>query len=136
MVKKKIVLSRGKRKSAIARAVVKSGKGNITINKLSVEAYLNNPYLVKLIEDVVITIGPKMKKLDINVNVKGGGVMGQIDAIRRAIATGVVDYLKDDKLKETLQSYDNALIIEDSRRIEPKKDRRKKARAKYQKSYR
>ncbi len=134
--KKNVVVSRGKRKRAIARAYVKPGKGTLRINKLSLDAFTSNKYVKALINEVITLIGPKWKKVDVNVNVKGGGLMGQVDAIRRAIAVGVSDYFKDDKMKEELYAYDPALIVEDTRRVEPKKDRQRKARAKYQKSYR
>lgn len=134
--KKKIILSRGKRKRAIARAYIKSGKGNLRINKLSLDAFTSNKYVKSLINELISFIGAKWKKIDVDVNVKGGGIMGQIDAIRRAIAVGVSNYFNDEKMKEDLYNYDPSLIVEDTRRIESKKDRQRKARAKYQKSYR
>ncbi|RME79979.1 MAG: 30S ribosomal protein S9 [Methanobacteriota archaeon] len=130
-----VELSRGKRKKAIARAVVKKGKGRVTINKLNIESH-NNKYLIGLIKEPFNIIGDAITKLDIKVSVRGGGVMGQVQAIRRAIAVGVANYLKDDKLLKALKEQDRSYVVEDYRRVEPKKYKGRKARARFQKSYR
>ena len=75
-------------------------------------------------------------KIDVAVNVKGGGVMGQAAAIRTAIARGMVDYFKDDELEAMFRAYDRSLIINDDRRKLPKNPLGRGARAKKQKSYR
>ena len=81
-------------------------------------------------------IANKLSKIDVSVNVKGGGVMGQIQAARTAIARALVEYFEDEGLAKKMYEYDRYLLGNDPRRVEPKKDRARKARAKYQKSYR
>lgn len=134
--KPKVVVVRGKRKEAVARASVRAGNGNIRINGFSVEAYFPDPFMRAMIDEVLDLLGRKVKKVDIDVGVEGGGTMGQLQAVRTAIAKGIVAYYGDEKLEDALYEFDPYLIKEDPRRVEMKKDRARKARAKYQKSYR
>lgn len=125
----------GKRKTAVARAVVKEGTGKVTINKIPLDIY--NPELAKLkIQEPLNLVPEKAAKIDIQVNVSGGGVMGQATAVRTAIARGMVDFFKDDELKAMFKEYDRTLLINDNRRKLPKNPMGPGARAKKQKSYR
>ena len=125
----------GKRKTAVARAVVKEGTGKVTINKVPLEVY--TPELARLKIKEPLELAPEMSaKVDVAVNVKGGGVMGQAAAIRTAIARGMVDYFKDEELEAMFRAYDRSLIINDDRRKLPKNPLGRGARAKKQKSYR
>lgn len=125
----------GKRKTAIARAVVKDGTGKVTINKVPLDIY--SPELAKLKIQEPLGLAPeKAAKVDIAVIVNGGGVMGQAAAIRTAIARGMVDFFKDDELEAMYRAYDRTLIINDTRRKLPKNPMGHGARAKRQKSYR
>lgn len=125
----------GKRKTAVARAVVKEGTGKVTINKIPLDIY--NPELAKLkIQEPLNLVPEKAAKIDIQVNVSGGGVMGQATAVRTAIARGMVDFFKDDELKAMFKEYDRTLLINDNRRKLPKNPMGSGARAKKQKSYR
>ena len=137
MVKAKvnIVNTSGKRKTSIARCTIKKGMGIIRINGKPLEFL--SPELVKLkIQDALQFIPERLNKIDISVNVKGGGVMGQADAIRTALARGIVDYFKDDELRKRLVNHDRSLLVSDDRRKEPKHPLGKGARKKRQKSYR
>ncbi|MCK5310384.1 MAG: 30S ribosomal protein S9, partial [Thermoplasmata archaeon] len=90
----KVVNTSGKRKTSIARAAVMKGKGRVRINKVPLE--LHSPELAKFkIMEPINIAGKKMDKLDIEVNVKGGGIMGQAYATRTAIAKGLVEFLGD-----------------------------------------
>jgi small subunit ribosomal protein S9 len=125
----------GKRKTAIARAVVKEGTGKVTVNKIPIALY--TPELARLkIEEPLGLVPEKAEKVDIAVNVSGGGVMGQAAAARTAIARGLVQFYKDDELEAVFRAYDRTLIINDDRRKLPKKPMGPGARAKKQKSYR
>ena len=130
-----IIHKAGKRKSAIAKATIKSGKGNVTINNIPLENYTLE--LAKLrIKEALILAGNISNKIDIKVRVNGGGVMSQTDAVRLAIGRCLVEYTKDGKLKETFLEYDRQLLVADVRRKEACKPNISKARAKRQKSYR
>ena len=125
----------GKRKAAIARAVVKEGTGKVTINKIPVEIYTPELAKLKIMEPLELA-SDKAGKVDISVNVNGGGVMGQAVAIRTAIARGLVEFYKDEELERMFRAYDRTLIINDDRRKLPKNPLGPGARAKKQKSYR
>lgn len=125
----------GKRKTAIARAVVKEGTGKVTINKTPLDLYTPELARLKIMEPLGLA-PEKAAKVDISVNVHGGGVMGQAAAIRTAIARGMVDFYKDDELEAMFRSYDRTLMINDTRRKLPKNPMGSGARAKRQKSYR
>lgn len=117
--KEKIVQTVGKRKKAIARARFKKGKGNIRVNSKPLD--LVQPELVRLkIQEPLKIAGDAWKAFDIKITVKGGGPMGQADAVRQAIARGLVELVGGD-LKQSYLSYDRNLMAYDPRRTEPRK---------------
>jgi small subunit ribosomal protein S9 len=125
----------GKRKTAIARAVVKEGTGKVTINKIPVELF--TPELARLkIQEPLGLVSEKAAQVDISVNVKGGGVMGQAEAVRTAITRGLIDFFKDEEMEAMFRAYDRSFVINDTRRRLPKNPLGQGARAKRQKSYR
>ncbi len=132
----KITVSSGKRKTAIARATVREGTGRIQINKTPLDNF--TPLMARqIIEEPIMIAGPDIAtKVDIRVNVRGGGVMGQAQASRIAIARGLVDFTKSADLRKAYVEYDRTLMAGDSRRKEKKKFGGPGARAKKQKSYR
>ena len=131
----KVVNTSGKRKTSIARASVKKGKGRVRINKVPVE--LLTPELARLkIMEPILLAGKKAERLDIEVNVQGGGFMGQAYATRTAIAKGLVAYSNDEKLEALFKQHDRSLLVSDPRRKMPKKPLGRGARKKRQKSYR
>lgn len=119
----KIINTTGKRKTAIARATIKDGKGRIVINGALLKFYA--PEIARLkIEEPIILSSPLSQKLDIEVEVRGGGVFGQADAARQAIARGLVQFSESAELKQKFLSYDRNLLIYDSRRTETRKPSR------------
>lgn len=131
----KRVLSSGKRKTAIARAVIVGGKGKVRINKKPLEIYEPEMARMKIMEPLMLA-EDLAKKVDISVNVRGGGVMGQAEAVRTAIGRGLAEFSGDPQLREVFSSYDKTILKGDPRRKETKKYGGKGARAKRQKSYR
>lgn len=131
----KLVNTSGKRKSAIARAVVKAGKGRVRVNHKPIELVEPEIARLKMMEPLILA-REKSGTVDINVQVNGGGFMGQADSVRVAIARGLVEYFNDDELKERYLVYDRALLVNDPRRHLPKKPLGRGARKKRQKSYR
>lgn len=131
----KIVHKSGRRKSSIARATIREGKGQIRINSQLLEDY--KPLLAKnkILEPLTIA-GDIIKKLIIDVNVKGGGFRSQSDAVRLAIARALVEFTQDKKLEKAFLDYDRQLVVADTRHKEQRKPNDSKARAKRQKSYR
>ncbi len=135
--KTKVVQSSGKRKTAIARAVLKyPAKGQIKINNVPLENY--EPIIGRMrIQEVLDVIDhPKIEKCDITIRVRGGGKMGQTDAVRIAIAKSLNKFIGTKTIEKTFREYDESLLSGDSRRTEPKHFGGKKARARRQKSFR
>ncbi|MCX6668677.1 MAG: 30S ribosomal protein S9 [Methanothrix sp.] len=131
----KIINSSGKKKTATARATLKEGNGIVRINKVPLDIY--EPRLARLkIQEPVQIAGDLIKAMDIDVVVSGGGTMGQTDAVRTAIAKGIVEWTGDTALKEAFSEYDRNLLVSDHRQKEKKKFGGLGARSKYQKSYR
>jgi small subunit ribosomal protein S9 len=133
----KVIQTSGKRKAAIARAVLKHpAKGQVKINNVLLQLY--GPELARLrIQEVLEIINhPKLEKCDINVKVKGGGIMGQTDAVRIAIAKSINKFIGTKAIEKSFREYDDSLLSGDSRRTEPKKFGGKKPRARRQKSFR
>jgi len=126
----------GKRKTAIAKATISDGNGEVLINKIP---YENFDFFRKLVISEPIEITKKTLgnfKFDISVNVKGGGKESQIAASRLAIARALVEFTKSNELKKAFSDYDKNLLIADTRRKEPYKPGDSKARKKRQKSFR
>jgi small subunit ribosomal protein S9 len=135
VAKRVVVHEIGKRKTAIARATIKSGKGRIRINKIPVEIITPEVARSKIMEPLLLS-DELWEGLDIDVNVRGGGYMGQAVAARMAIARALVKWTKRSSLKEKFLRYDRSMLSGDSRRKESKKFGGPGARKKKQKSYR
>ena len=126
----------GKRKMAIARATLRQGSGLVRVNTIPINFIEPKISRLKLREPLILA-GDVANKVDIDVNVTGGGTTSQAEASRLAIAKALVNFTKNDKLKEIFLNYDRNLIVADVRRKEPAKpNRHGQARAKVQKSYR
>lgn len=107
----------GRRKSATARARLYAGKGNITINDKTAAAYLSeNKTLLAEVTDPLALVG-KQKEFDVTIKVSGGGLSGQVDAIKLAIAKAITVAHAD--LRSTLKKAD--LLSRDPREKERKK---------------
>lgn len=107
----------GRRKSATARARLYKGKGAVTINEKPAADYLNgNKTLLAEITDPLALVN-KQKEFDVTIRVQGGGVAGQVDAIKLAIAKALTTAHAD--LRSTLKKAD--LLKRDSREKERKK---------------
>jgi small subunit ribosomal protein S9 len=125
----------GKRKTAVARASVKEGTGKVRINSKPVEIWTPELAKLKIMEPIMLA-PEQASKVDIDVSVQGGGVIGQAEAARTAIAKGLVEYYKDEELERTFKAQDRTLMVSDARRKLPKKPLGRGARKKRQKSYR
>lgn len=119
MVKKKEkeIHTTGKRRIAIARAIVKAGTGNVKINSVPMNLWSNEP-LRMWVKEPLILAGDMPKTVDITVHARSGGSVGQAEAIRMAIAKGLVEYSNDKGLREKYLQYDRNLLVYDPRRNE------------------
>jgi small subunit ribosomal protein S9 len=132
----KVVNSSGKRKMAVARATVRKGDGRVRINNVPLEIITPELCRQKMQEPLVLIGDDATTRVDIDVDVRGGGIMGQADAVRTAITRGLVEFLEDGELKAKLLAYDRSLLVNDTRRKEPKHPMGRGARKRWQKSYR
>lgn len=117
----------GRRKTAVARIYLQDGSGTITVNGKDHKVYfptLPLQYIVNQSLEVSESIG----KFDVKVNVAGGGIKGQAEAVRLAIAKAIVEL--DPEKKPALRA--KGLVTRDMRMVERKKPGRKKARKKFQ----
>ena len=117
----------GRRETAVARVYVSEGKGNITINKRELQQYFTTPSLqYKVKQPLMLT--ENLKSYDIKVNVHGGGVTGQAEAIRLGITRALVAINEEHRVVLKPEG----LLTRDPRMVERKKFGQKKARKKFQ----
>lgn len=133
--KKEESVFRGKRKEAVARASVRKGKGAVRINSVSLSG-IDNRYVRDIISEPLRMAPEVASQCDISVSVYGGGQMGQAQAAKVAIARALAAFSGGDELKRRFVERDRFMFSEDFRRVEPKKYKGPKARARFQKSYR
>lgn len=131
-----MIVTSGKRKTAVARAVLVEGSGRVTVNgknyttlqifdKLSIEEPL------RIAKEILGNL-----KFDVSINVRGGGEKGQIEAARVALSRAIVKFANDSNLEKAFISYDRNLLVADVRRKEAYKPGDSKARSKRQSSKR
>jgi small subunit ribosomal protein S9 len=131
----KVVVTSGKRKTAVARAVAREGVGRIRINKIPIEIFPQE-LPRKVMMEPILMAKELVNKIDIDVKVSGGGIMGQAEAARTAIARAIVDFSGDEELRKLFLEYDRTLLVNDVRRKLPKLQGGRGARKRRQTSYR
>lgn len=122
-----IINTLGRRKTSVARVYLKEGKGNVTVNKRDYKEFFPVATLqgkVMQAFELTETVG----KYDVTVNVSGGGINGQAEAIRLGIARALVKV--DEEFKPALK--EKGLMTRDPRMVERKKPGQPKARKKFQ----
>ncbi|MBI9031560.1 30S ribosomal protein S9 [bacterium] len=117
----------GRRKNAVARVRITPGTGKRIINGILMKDYLQREVLEMVVEQPFDVSGLS-DKLDLKVNVIGGGLSGQAGAIRHGVSRALVTY--DESLKADLKK--NGFLTRDPRMVERKKPGRPKARKKFQ----
>lgn len=122
-----IINTLGRRKTAVARLYLKKGKGKITINDKDYTAYFPTHTLQYKINQPLVA-ADAVDKYDISVNVFGGGVTGQAEAVRLAITRAMMKV--DAETKPKLRA--EGLVTRDPRMVERKKFGQKKARKRFQ----
>jgi len=130
------IITSGKRKRAIARAILTEGSGDIKINNRN---HKNLQIFDKLKIEEPIRIAQKILgklNFDIEIEVVGGGEKSQIEAARIALAKGIIKFTKSKELEKAFLAYDRNLLVADVRRKEAYKPGDSKARKKRQTSYR
>ena len=122
-----VVNTIGRRKSAVARIYVNEGKGNITVNKREFKEYFQTTTLQYIVTQP-LNIAEAVEKYDIKVNLDGGGIKGQAEALRLAITRALVKI--DPEARKDLKAA--GFLTRDPREVERKKPGRPKARKRFQ----
>ena len=122
-----VINTLGRRKTAVARVYVTPGKGNITVNKKDYKEFFPVDVLQYKVEQP-FTLTETKGQYDVTVNVQGGGINGQAEAVRLGITRALIEINADHKpmLKE------EGLTTRDPRMVERKKPGQPKARKKFQ----
>jgi len=122
-----VINTLGRRKTSVARIYMNSGKGNITVNGKAAKEY----FPTSLLQDTIrrpFNVLELDGKYDVKVNVSGGGITGQAEAVSLAIARALVK--ENEEVKPALKKF--GLMTRDPRMVERKKFGQKKARKKFQ----
>lgn len=122
-----VVNTLGRRKTAVARIFVSEGKGNITINKRELKEYFPNDTLQYIVMQPLQLLGVT-DQYDIKVNLDGGGIKGQAEALRLAISRALVEMNPESKPELKRAGF----MTRDPREVERKKPGQPKARKRFQ----
>ena len=123
----KVIHKIGRRKTAVARVYVSKGKGNITVNDKDFKSYFTTGTLqYKVNQPLALT--ENLGNFDIKVNVYGGGVTGQAEAVRLALSRAMCELNEENRIILKPEG----LLTRDPRMVERKKFGQKKARKKFQ----
>jgi small subunit ribosomal protein S9 len=127
MAELKQVQTVGRRKTAVARVLLRPGKGDLSINGRTLQEYFPRPSLQTRIEEPLKAVQAE-GRFDIRVRAAGGGLMGQADALRMGLARALVMF--DEDHRRTLR--EKGMLTRDPRKVERKKPGRPKARKRFQ----
>jgi small subunit ribosomal protein S9 len=122
-----ILNTSGRRKTSVARVYMTSGQGNITINDRDIKVYFPSEVLQTIVNQPFATL-EAIGKYDVKVNVKGGGISGQAEAIRLAITKALIE--ENAETRPALKK--EGFVTRDPRMVERKKFGRRKARRSFQ----
>jgi len=117
----------GRRKTAVARIYLSEGSGNITVNKREFTNYFTTPTLQYKVKQA-LTLTENENNFDVKINVYGGGITGQAEAVRMAIARAVCEVNSENRAIVKPEG----LLTRDPRMVERKKFGQKKARKRFQ----
>jgi len=122
-----IINATGRRKTSVARVYVTPGKGDIRVNARDLKEYFLSEIHQTLVKQPLVALKAETQ-YDVTINVEGGGIKGQAEAVRLGIARALVQFSAENK--PTLRK--EGFMTRDSRMVERKKPGRRKARRKFQ----
>lgn len=134
MTKSKVIHTSGMRRRSVARLTLHPGNGLVRINGQMLDVFEPRLAQMKLREPLIL-VGDIASKVSMEIKVRGGGVISQVDAIRQAMGRALAEF-GGEKVRKQLVDYDRTFLVADTRFKETRKPNDSKARAKRQKSYR
>lgn len=136
--KQNVIVEMARRKTSIARATLEPGAERITVNRADIRAL--KPRLMRELILEPVNVSSETREIagasTISITVRGGGASSQAQAARSALARAIAKAASSDSVRKAYYSYDRTMVVDDVRRVEPKKFKGPKARARFQKSYR
>ena len=132
----RVIITNSRRKMARAKCYLFPGKGRIFVNDVPIELIPVEVIRMKIMEPMLLAGEGITSKVDVKIYTYGGGIMGQADAARMALARALVRFTGSQELKELYKKYDRTMMAGDPRQTEAEKWMRYSARRWRQKSYR
>ncbi|AKA73417.1 30S ribosomal protein S9 [Saccharolobus solfataricus] len=132
----KLVISSARRKTARATCYIYAGKGRVFVNNVPIELIPIEMVRLKIMEPLLLAGNDIRSKIDAKIITYGGGIMGQADAARMALARALVKFTGSKELEKIYRAYDRTMLAGDPRQTESEKWMRYSARRWRQKSYR
>ncbi len=130
------IITSARRKMARATCYLYPGKGRVFVNNVPVELIPVEVVRLKIMEPLLLAGESIASKLDAYIFTKGGGIMGQADAARMALARAIVRFTGSKEIENVYKAYDRTMLAGDPRQTESEKWMRYSARRWRQKSYR
>ena len=131
-----VIITSARRKTARARCYLTPGKGRVFVNDVPLELIPMEVVRMKIMEPLLLAGEKIASSIDAKIYVNGGGVMGQADAARMALARALVKFTGSKELVEIYKAYDRTMLAGDPRQTESEKWMRYSARRWRQKAYR
>ncbi|AHC50608.1 30S ribosomal protein S9 [Sulfolobus acidocaldarius SUSAZ] len=130
------MITYARRKSARASCYIKPGNGKVFVNDIPIEIIPIEVVRYKIMEPLVLAGDKITSSIEARIYTQGGGIMGQADAARMALARALVKFTNNKELVEIYKSYDRTMLAGDPRQTESEKWMRYSARRWRQKAYR
>ena len=131
-----VVITHARRKMARARCYLTDGKGRVFVNDTPLETISEEMLRMKIMEPLLLAGEKIASSIDAKIYIEGGGIMGQADAARMALARALVKFTGSSELLEIYKVYDRTMLAGDPRQTESEKWMRYSARRWRQKAYR
>ena len=131
-----VIITSARRKTARARCYLTPGKGRVFVNGIPIELIPMEVVRMKIMEPLLLAGEKIASSIDAKIYVEGGGVMGQADAARMALARALVKFTGSKELEQIYKAYDRTMLAGDPRQTESEKWMRYSARRWRQKAYR
>jgi len=131
-----VIITHARRKMARARCYLTAGKGRVFVNDTPLEIIPEEMLRMKIMEPLLLAGEKIASSIDAKIYIEGGGIMGQADAARMALARALVKFTGSSELIEIYKVYDRTMLAGDPRQTESEKWMRYSARRWRQKAYR